>query len=122
MHAVNMNGFSNVLYLYHQDESGKNLTTLKEQLNQVETENQDLRAEIMRLRYSAHPANDHVNSQVREETLKDQVNQLATENNDLKSVVGRMRYTGYPGPGSDSQGSHNDERYSLTRSVTFTFK
>ena len=68
---------------------------MKNTLNQLETENIELRQTISKLLYTEHPANakedKHTNKVIE---LKHQVNQLANENVDLKSVVGKIRYTG----------------------------
>ena len=66
---------------------------IKLKLNQIQTENDDLRSEVMRLRYTAHPGNFEVNPAIDQQKLKVKVNMLANENEDLKSAVGKMRYT-----------------------------
>ena len=101
-------------------ETDETLASLKQQLNQVRTENVDLRAEIVRLRYLAHPANDHVNAEQKEETLKVQINHLANENDDLKSVVGKMRYTNQPGNIEEQTAEGMNVKY-FRRIVQFGF-
>ena len=92
--------FISLLHIFYQ----KYVQRLRSELNQLQMENADLRAEVTRLRYTAHPANAHVNAAVTQRQLKVKVNQLAVENQDLKSAVGKMRYTVHPGNEDNTTG------------------
>ncbi len=63
-------------------------------MNQLASENADLRQAVTQLRYGKHSQSDGTEKS----GLKNSVNQLATENADLKQVIGVMRY-GTPLPG-----------------------
>ena len=71
------------------------ITTLKNRLNQLQTEHLDLQEKSMKLRYVEHPANCDHPPEVAAIALKNTVNLLANENDDLKTAIGKMRYRPY---------------------------
>ena len=84
------------------------IRTLKNRLNQLQTEHIDLQEKSTKLRYVEHPANSNDPPEVAAIALKNTVNVLANENDDLKTAIGKMRYRPYLNSQSDCAGKQTD--------------
>ncbi|CAH1796529.1 unnamed protein product, partial [Owenia fusiformis] len=97
-------------------EKESELREVKTQLNNIMTENDDLRKMVVKMRYLKHPGNSESGSHV-DDITKQQMNELQLENSDLKVAVGKMRYTQPSQNDNQDKSSSNLELEELKQSL-----
>ena len=72
---------------------------LKNEVNSLRTENDELQSTVARMRYQTLALAEDMaaTDQPISVEIRERLNELAVENSDLKEQVGKMRYLGHPG-------------------------